>query len=71
MNQAHLAMTRRETIQGGSTPASMRVMVIAQYPQDMSAVMGRYYRTVNSEFKKLLTSNSNLMMGFFSFLTIH
>ena len=29
MNRAQPAMTRRETIHGGSTPASMRVMVIA------------------------------------------
>jgi hypothetical protein len=36
MNQSHPAMTRRETIHGGSTPASMRVMVIAGYAQFMS-----------------------------------
>ena len=29
MNRAQSAMTRRETVHGGSTPASMRVMVIA------------------------------------------
>jgi len=31
MNRAQSATTRRETIHGGSTPASMRVMVIANY----------------------------------------
>jgi hypothetical protein len=29
MNRAQQAMTRRETVHGGSTPASMRLMVIA------------------------------------------
>jgi len=29
MNRAQSATTRRETVHGGSTPASMRVMVIA------------------------------------------
>jgi hypothetical protein len=29
MNRAQQAMTRRETVHGGSTPASLRVMVIA------------------------------------------
>jgi hypothetical protein len=29
MNRAQQPMTRRETVHGGSTPASMRVMVIA------------------------------------------
>jgi len=29
MNRAQLATTRRKTIHGGSTPASLRVMVVA------------------------------------------
>jgi len=29
MNRAQLATTRRETVHGGSTPASLRVMVVA------------------------------------------
>jgi hypothetical protein len=36
MSQAHPPMTRRETIHGGSTPASMRVMVIGGCARFMS-----------------------------------
>ena len=54
MNQTYPAMTRRETIHGGSTPASMRVMVIAGYAQFISlAVNGTvvtcYNNPMNSE----------------------
>jgi hypothetical protein len=36
MNRTQPPTTRRETIHGGSTPASMRVMVVDSYPRFMS-----------------------------------
>ena len=36
VNQAQLATTRRETVRGGSTPASLRVTVSARCYQSMS-----------------------------------
>ena len=39
MNQEYLPETRRETIHGGSTPASMRVTVSGKYSQSTTVFL--------------------------------
>ena len=41
MNRAQLTKTRRETIHGGSTPASMRVMVVANCARSPSLAVNK------------------------------
>ncbi len=41
MNRAQLTTTRRETVHGGSTPASMRVMVVANCARSTSLAVNK------------------------------
>jgi hypothetical protein len=54
MNRAQLAMTRRETVHGGSTPASMRVMVIANCARFMSLAVNEITGNVVKLLKDML-----------------
>jgi len=46
MSWGHLSKTRRKTLPGGSTPASMRVTVLDRCPQHMSLVVNGTAMTI-------------------------
>jgi hypothetical protein len=54
MNRAQQAMTRRETVHGGSTPASMRVMVIANCDRFTSLAVNEVTGNVVKLLKDML-----------------
>ena len=56
MNRAQPAMTRRETVHGGSTPASMRVMVIANCARFISLAVNETAVNVVKFLKDMLNT---------------
>jgi hypothetical protein len=64
MNQAHPPTTRRETIHGGSTPASMRVMVVDRCPQFMSLTVNETAAMISMYKTVIMDSHKNQLPGF-------
>ncbi len=63
MNRSQLAMTRRETVHGGSTPASMRVMVIANCARFTSLAVNEAVVNVVKLLKVMLNTLNLVPFG--------
>jgi hypothetical protein len=61
MNREYLSETRRETIRGGSTPASMRVTVLDRYSRFMPLTVNGIAMSLN--IKCTATVNGNNLTG--------
>ena len=63
MNRAQPPTTRRETIHGGSTPASMRVMVVDRCPRFISlTVNGTAVSAAEYKFRKNIATTQYMKL---------